>query len=145
LFKRVFFFEDNREVLLLQKGNENIRKYKFDYIFSDYENNILIANSINNMISNMILNQKNVSFLTFGEEKLGTYSHNPLGKTKFFFGKSGKVSHDSFFKYTYDTIVKILSEEFAFDNLLIDIIKINKEKFVLDYVTFKPNPEKYCT
>jgi hypothetical protein len=71
LYERVFFFEENREVLLLQKGNESLRKYKYDYIFSDYENTTLISNSIKGIISNLIHNDKNVCFFTFGEEKLG--------------------------------------------------------------------------
>jgi hypothetical protein len=68
--KRVYFFEENREVLLQQNGTETIKKYKFDYIFSDYENTLLISNSITSMIQYHISNQKNVCFFTFGEDNL---------------------------------------------------------------------------
>ncbi len=71
IYNRVFFFEENREVLLLQKATETLLKYKYDYIFSDYENTILIATSIKNSISNLIRTEKNLCFLTLGEEKLG--------------------------------------------------------------------------
>ena len=73
LFKRVFFFEENREVLLLQKGEESLSKYKYDYIFSDYENTLLVSSSIKSTISNLIRNEKNLCFFAFGEEMLGTY------------------------------------------------------------------------
>lgn len=71
MYKRVFFFEENREVLLLQRGTESLLKYKYDYIFSDYENTLLIASSIKSSISNLIRNEKNICFFSFGEEKLG--------------------------------------------------------------------------
>jgi hypothetical protein len=71
LFKRVFFFEEDREVLLLQKGSESLSKYKYDYIFSDYENTLLIASSIKSTIANLIRTERNLCFFTFGEEKLG--------------------------------------------------------------------------
>jgi hypothetical protein len=136
MFKRIFFFEENREVLLLQKAKDSTRRYKFDYIFSDYENNILIANSIKNIITNLIHNEKNLCFFTFGEEKLGKIVILKLGKTKFLFGNSNKIFHDSFFRYTVDIIEKVLRKEFTFDNILIDIVKVANEKFVLDYVKF---------
>jgi hypothetical protein len=69
--KRVFFFEENREVLLLQNGDENLMKYKYDYIFSDYENTLLISSSIRSTISNLIRMDKNLLFFSFGEERLG--------------------------------------------------------------------------
>lgn len=71
LDRRVFFFEENREDLLLQRGAENLLKYKYDYIFSDYENTLLITSSIKMTISNLIRNEKNLTFFSFGEEKLG--------------------------------------------------------------------------
>jgi len=71
LQKRVFFFEENRQVLLLQKGYQCLMKYKYDYIFSDYDNTLLIANSIKSTVTNLLRNEKNLSFITFGEEKLG--------------------------------------------------------------------------
>jgi hypothetical protein len=126
MYKRVFFFEENREVLLLQTDRGSHRRYKFDYIFSDYENNILIANSIKTLVQNSVLNEKNLCFFTFGGEG--------LGKTRFLFGNGNKIQSDSFFKYVYDILEKILKKEFTFDNILIDIIKISNERFVMDYV-----------
>ncbi len=34
----------------------------------------------------------------------------------------------------YDSIERQLNQEFAYDNILIDIVKISGERFVLDYV-----------
>jgi hypothetical protein len=118
---------------LLQKGSESLRRYKYDYIFSEYENTTLIANSIKGIISNQINNDKNICFLTFGEEKLGKQRIN-LGKTRFLFGNNLRITNDSFFKYMYDNIEKQLNQEYAYDNILIDIVKITGERFVLDYV-----------
>jgi hypothetical protein len=73
MYRRVFFFEENREVLFLQKDGESLSNFKFDYIFSDYENTLLISSSIRSTILNLIRNDKNICFLTFGEEKLGKY------------------------------------------------------------------------
>jgi hypothetical protein len=50
------------------------------------------------------------------------------------FGPNRKITQNSFFKQTYDIIVKILKNEFEFDNILIDAFKITNEKFVMDYV-----------
>ena len=66
---------------------------------------------------------------------------NKIGKTKFLFGNNSRISTDSFFKHTYDIIENILRQEFLFDNILIDIVKISNEKFILDYVNFS-NLEK---
>ena len=74
--RRVFFFEENREVLLLQKGSESLLKYKYDYIFSDYENTLLIASSIKSTVTNLLKNEKNICFFTFGEEKLGKFNQS---------------------------------------------------------------------
>jgi hypothetical protein len=50
------------------------------------------------------------------------------------FGPNRKITHNSFFKQTYDIIAKILKNEFEYDNILIDAFKITNEKFVMDYV-----------
>jgi hypothetical protein len=85
--KRVFFFEENREVLLLQKGSESLMKYKYDYIFSDYENTLLISTSIRSSISNLIRNEKNLCFFSLGEEKLGSNFFNFFRKDQVFIWK----------------------------------------------------------
>ncbi len=51
------------------------------------------------------------------------------------FGSNHKVTRDSFFKYTVDTILSVMNEEVPFDNILIDIFRVSNEKFTLDYVS----------
>ena len=46
--------------------------YKYDYIFSDCDNNYLIANSLSSMIYQLVQNQKNILFLTLGQNDLGS-------------------------------------------------------------------------
>jgi hypothetical protein len=69
--KRVFWFEENREVLYMQKGEEKLLNYRYDYVFSDFDPNNLICSSIKSTVTNLLRNEKNLCFLTFGEEKLG--------------------------------------------------------------------------
>lgn len=125
--KRVFFFEENRENLLLQKEEEN-GSYKYDYIFSDYDNALLIASTLNPVITQLIKNERNLLFLTLGE--------TGLGMTKFLFGHStgNLINKDSYFNYAYQQILKDMKTYFPFDNILIEIYKISNEKFILDYV-----------
>lgn len=75
MYKRVYFFEENREVLFLQKGSESVSNFKCDYIFSDYENTLLISSSIKSTVTNLIRNERNLCFFAFGEEKIGKF-HN---------------------------------------------------------------------
>ena len=65
-------------------------------------------------------------------EKINFYF---LGKSKFLFGSNHKVTRDTFFKYTVDTIISVMNEEVPFDNILIDIFRVSNEKFTLDYVS----------
>lgn len=129
---RIFFFDENRENLFYQETKENNTntqiQYKFDYIFSHYDNTMLISRSINLMLANLIENEKNVLFITFGE--------NNLGATKFFLGSNqgNLLNNESFFSFAYQTILQTMNKNYQYDNILIEIYKIANEKFIVDYV-----------
>ena len=61
------------------------------------------------------------------------------------------MSKESFFKYTMDNVISVMSKEVPFDNILIDIFRVSNEKFTLDYVNylnfiyFIKSIEKHCT
>lgn len=129
---RIFFIDENRENIFYQENQKNNNdtqiQYKFDYIFSHYDNTTLISRSINLMLENLIDNNKNVLFITFGE--------NNLGATKFFLGSNqgNLLNNESFFSFAYQTILKTMSKNYQYDNFLIEIYKIANEKFIVDYV-----------
>lgn len=102
--------------------------YKYDYIFSDYDNTLLMSNTIDSILSALIENEKNITFITLGESNLGT--------TKFLFGPShgNLLNNNSFFNYSIQTILQTMSSNFKYDNVLIEIYKIANEKFTVDYV-----------
>ena len=80
------------------------------------------------MLSNLIENEKNVLFITFGE--------NNLGATKFFLGSNqgNLLNNESFFSFAYQTILQTMNKNYQYDNILIEIYKIANEKFIVDYV-----------
>lgn len=102
--------------------------YKYDYIFSDYDNTLLMSNTIDSILSALIENEKNITFITLGESNLGT--------TKFLFGPShgNLLNSNSFFNYSIQTILQTMGNNFKYDNVLIEIYKIANEKFTVDYV-----------
>ena len=90
---------------------------------------MLISHSINSILSQLIDNEKNILFITFGERNLGV--------SNFIFGSNVNndsfLGKDSFFNYTYQNIVASMDKSFPYDNILVEIYKITNEKFLLDY------------
>ena len=80
------------------------------------------------MISQLIQNQKNILFLTLGE--------NELGSSTFLFGKSPKnlLGNDSFFNYSFQTICDIMNNNKQYENILVELFKITNNKFSIEYV-----------
>ena len=64
--KKVFFFEENREILFLKEKPFN--KYKYDYIFSESENPMIISSTLNTFIYPLIEQEKNIIFLSIGKK-----------------------------------------------------------------------------
>lgn len=126
----MFFPENNRQELNLVLKGSPLRSFKSDYIFNEYENTILVFCKIKPQIVESLNAGKNLSFFTFGEERLGKNPTN-WGKSSFFFGKNKKFTSDSIFKYSFDIAYQNISD---YDFIVFDIILVNKEKFLLDYV-----------
>jgi hypothetical protein len=105
--------------------------YKYDYIFSDCDNNYLIANSLSSMIYQLVQNQKNILFLTLGQ--------NDLGSSKFIFDNSPGylLGKNSFFNYSFQTIYQIMNKDKQYENILVEIYKITNNKFIIEYVRIK--------
>lgn len=71
IFKKVFLAEDNRQILNLHIKGNPVRSFKSDYIYNEYENTILMFCKIKPNIIELINSNKNLSFFSFGQEKLG--------------------------------------------------------------------------
>ena len=80
------------------------------------------------MISQLINNQKNILFLTLGQ--------NDLGSSKFLFGNLPKnlLGNDSFFNYSFQTICDIMNNNKQYENILVELFKITNNKFSIEYV-----------
>ena len=50
------------------------------------------------------------------------------------FGSKSTIKKDSFLQYTFDIILSVMRNEFNFDNILIDTLKISDEKFIVENV-----------
>jgi len=153
-FKQTFFYEDNSKILnFATKGGDIVKHYQFDHIFSKYDNNILIFYTLKKSIDDLFFKKKkNLLFVSFGEEKTGInicYSYYLyflkliiVEKTKFFFGENNKFTQYSFMKLVVDSCIDNFPDDINYDgsnninNYLIDIVKISKENFVVDVVSF---------
>lgn len=125
LYKKVFFSDENRKTLNFSKNQETPNKsYKFDYVFSEYDNNISMQNQLKSLLSDNAKSEKNLTFVTFGEEK--------LGKTTFLLGKDNYFEEESFLNFSFN----LLSQNIQYDSILVDFYQISLEKFVLDYVFY---------
>jgi len=63
--------EDNRQILNLHIKGNPVRSFKSDYIYNEYENTILMFCKIKPNIIELINSNKNLTFFSFGQEKLG--------------------------------------------------------------------------
>ena len=122
--KKVFFFEDNREILYLKEKPFN--KYKYDYIFSESENPMIISSTLNTFIYPLIEQEKNLIFLSIGKKNLNS--------SNFIFGSNNYnlLGADSLFNYTFKTIKQIM-KGINYDKILFELYKIVNDKFVVDF------------
>lgn len=156
---RNLFFEENREVIYTSNIKLNIasiqspvirrssdidstarpyetgvkcRKYRFDYVFSEYETTYIISNAIKSHIYVSLKAEKNLSFYSFGDKY----------KSKFLFGYRNVFTYESFFKQSFDFIISMSKAEDRFDIILIDYYKTCNEKYIVDHVS-SSNLEKF--
>ena len=122
--KKVFFFEDNREILYLKEKPFN--KYKYDYIFSESENPMIISSTLNAFIYPLIEQEKNLLFLCIGKRNLIS--------SNFIFGNNQNniLGSDSFFNHSFKAIKQIM-KRISYDKILLELYKIVNDKFVVDF------------
>lgn len=66
--------EDAKKTFIYQRDQGKRKKFQLDYIFSENEDNFTTANIIKKDLIKYLKNEKNLFFLTFGQEKLGNNS-----------------------------------------------------------------------
>ena len=116
--------EENKNFLssvpvnIINKFNSNEQKLQNYSSFTDE-----IYKNIENLILMKIQNEKNVTFYCIGEES----------KSNFFFGSTNYFIHDSFLFKSFNLIIKEMEKQEKFDIILIDYLKFQGEKFLLDY------------
>ena len=122
--KKVFFFEENREILFLKEKPYN--KYKYDYIFSESENPMIISSTLNTFIYPLIEQEKNIIFLAIGKKQLNS--------SNFIFGSNqyNLLGNDSLFNHSFKTIKQIM-KGIHYDKILLELYKIVNDKFVIDF------------
>ena len=121
---KIFFFDENRETLSLNQKPYN--KYKYDYIFSDHENPMIISSTLNVFIYPLIEAEKNLVFMAIGQKN--------LGKSNFLFGtnQSMLLGYDSLFNYAFKALKEIMSK-IKYDKILFELYKITNDKFIIDF------------
>ena len=122
--KKVFFFDENRETLFLKQKPFN--QYKYDYIFSESENPMIISSTLNAFIYPLIEQEKNLLFLCIGKRNLIA--------SNFIFGNNQNniLGSDSFFNHSFKAIKQIM-KRISYDKILLELYKIVKDKFVVDF------------
>ena len=122
--KKVFFFEENREILFLKEKPFN--EYKYDYIFSESENPMIISSTLNTFIYPLIEQEKNIIFLSIGKKNLNS--------SNFIFGNNqyNLLGNESLFNHSFKTIKQIM-KGISYDKILLELYKIVNDKFVIDF------------
>jgi hypothetical protein len=120
----VFFFDENRETLFLKQKPFN--KYKYDYIFSESENPMIISSTLNTFIYPLIEQEKNLLFLCIGKRNLIS--------SNFIFGNNQNniLGSDSLFNHSFKAIKEIM-KRISYDKILLELYKIVNDKFVVDF------------
>ena len=131
--QKVFIFDENRETLTLNEKPYN--KYKYDYIFSDSENPMIISSTLNAIIYPLIEGEKNILFLTVGQRGLNL--------SNFLFGSTRNVllGRDSLFYYVFKAIKQIMIR-IKYDKILLELYKIINDKFLIDFKEIITDIEK---
>ena len=98
--QKVFLFDENRETLTLNENPYN--QYKYDYIFSDSENPMIISTTLNAFIYPLIEAEKNITFMTIGQKGLNL--------SNFLFGSNQNflLGYDSLFNYVFKAIKQMM-------------------------------------
>ena len=122
--KKVFFFDENRETLLLKESPFN--QYKYDYIFSESENPMIISSTLNSFIYPLIEQEKNLLFLTIGKRDLIS--------SNFIFGnnQNNLLGSDSLFNHSFKAIKQIM-KRISYDKILLELYKIVNDRYVVDF------------
>jgi hypothetical protein len=131
--QKVFIFDENREILTLSEQPFN--KYKYDYIFSDFENPMIISSTLNAIIYPLIEADKNILFLTVGQRGLNL--------SNFLFGSNRNVllGRDSLFYYVFKAIKQMMIR-IKYDKILLELYKIVDDKFLIDFKEIISDIEK---
>ena len=122
--KKVFYFDENRETLYLKEKPFN--QYKYDYIFSESENPMIISSTLNSFIYPLIEQEKNLIFLSIGKKNLNS--------SNFIFGNNqyNLLGTDSLFNHSFKAIKQIM-KRITYDKILLELYKIVNDKFVVDF------------
>ena len=122
--KKVFFFDDICVTLFLKQKPFN--QYKYDYIFSESENPMIISSTLNAFIYPLIEQEKNLLFLCIGKRNLIS--------SNFIFGNNQNniLGSDSFFNHSFKAIKQIM-KRISYDKILLELYKIVNDKFVVDF------------
>lgn len=122
--QKVFLFDENRETLILNEKPNN--QYKYDYIFSDSENPMIISTTLNAFIYPLIEAEKNITFMTIGQKGLNL--------SNFLFGSNQNflLGYDSLFNYVFKAIKQMMIR-IKYDKILLELYKIINDKFVIDF------------
>ena len=120
--QKIFLFDENRGILTLNEKPYN--KYTYDYIFSDFENPMIISSTLNTFIYPLIEAEKNLLFMTVGQKNLGN----------FLFGsnQNSLIGNDSLFNYVFKAINQMMSR-IKYDKILLELYKIINDKFIIDF------------
>jgi hypothetical protein len=120
--QKVFLFDENRETLTLNEKPYN--QYKYDYIFSDSENPMIISTTLNAFIYPLIEAEKNITFMTIGQR----------GLSNFLFGSNQNflLGYESLFNYVFKAIKQMMIR-IKYDKILLELYKIINDKFVIDF------------
>ena len=127
----MFYFDENRETLLLKESPFN--QYKYDYIFSESENPMIISSTLNAFIYTLnafiyplIEQEKNLLFLSIGKRNLIS--------SNFIFGnnQNNLLGSDSLFNHSFKAIKQIM-KRISYDKILLELYKIVNDKFVVDF------------
>lgn len=131
--QKVFLFDENRETLKLNEKPYN--QYKYDYIFSDSENPMIISTTLNAFIYPLIEAEKNITFMTIGQKGLNL--------SNFLFGSNQNflLGYDSLFNYVFKAIKQMMIR-IKYDKILLELYKIINDKFVIDFKEIFSNIDK---
>lgn len=69
--EKKFLIEDAKKTFIYQRDQGKRKKFQLDYIFSENEDNLNTAKTIKKDLVKYLKNEKNLFFLSFGQEKLG--------------------------------------------------------------------------